>query len=63
LLILLAIFSPKSFQTEGTNLFRIASSEARLASAQAALKVIDKNLIFGVGFNAFRYVMFDYRIV
>ncbi len=63
LLIVLAIFSPKSFQTEGTNLFRIASSEARLASAQAALKVIDKNLIFGVGFNAFRYVMFDYGIV
>lgn len=62
-LILLAIFSPKSFQTEGTNLFRIASSEARVDSAKAALKVIDQNLIFGVGFNAFRYVMFDYGIV
>ncbi len=63
LLIILAIFSPKSFQTEGTNLFRIASSEARLDSAKAALKIIDQNLIYGVGFNAFRYVMFDYGIV
>jgi O-antigen ligase len=63
LLILLAIFSPKSFQTEGTNLFRVFSSEQRIESAKAAIKIIQENPIIGVGFNAYRYVMFDYGIV
>lgn len=54
--ILLAIFIlPKSFQTEGTNFLRSASSNARVEGVKEALGVIQKNPIYGVGFNAYRY--------
>lgn len=48
---------------EGLNPFRIASTEARLESAQIALHIIAKHPIFGVGFNAYRYaqVTMGYR--
>jgi O-antigen ligase len=62
-IVLLALFSPKSFKTEGTNLFRIFSSEQRIESANAALKIIKNNFFIGVGFNAYRYVMYEYGIV
>jgi len=60
LLILLGIFLsifilPKSFQTEGTNFLRAASSESRVQTAKEAISVIEKNPIYGVGFNAYRY--------
>jgi O-antigen ligase len=60
LLILLLVFSlifvlPKSFQTEGTNFLRAASSEARVQTAKEALTIIQKNPIYGVGFNAYRF--------
>jgi O-antigen ligase len=56
LLVLLSIFIlPKSFQTEGTNFLRAASSEARIEGVKEALTVIQKNPIYGVGFNAYRY--------
>lgn len=54
-LFLLLVFSPKSFQTEGTNIFRIASSEARIESGQRAIEIAIRHPIFGVGFNAYRY--------
>lgn len=54
--ILLSIFIlPKSFQTEGTNFLRSASSKARVEGVKEALMVIQKNPIYGVGFNAYRY--------
>lgn len=46
---------PKAYKTEGTNFFRIASSEARLGSAKQAIEIFRQNPIFGVGFNAYRY--------
>ncbi len=52
--------SPKAFQTEGTNLFRVFSSQQRIESAQVALKIIGENPIFGVGFNAYRYAQNKY---
>jgi O-antigen ligase len=60
LLILLLVFSlifvlPKSFQTEGTNFLRAASSEARVQTAKEALTIIQKNPIYGVGFNTYRF--------
>lgn len=56
LILILGIFlSPKSLQTEGTNIFRTASSESRVHSAQTALEIIRKNPVLGVGFNAYRY--------
>jgi len=60
LLILLGIFLsifilPKSFQTEGTNFLRATSSESRVTTAQEALAIIQKNPLYGVGFNAYRF--------
>ena len=51
---------PKAYKTEGTNFFRIASSEARLGSAKQAIEIIRKNPFFGVGFNAYRYAKSRY---
>ncbi|MBI3985094.1 MAG: O-antigen ligase family protein [Candidatus Levybacteria bacterium] len=59
-LILFIFISPKSFQTEGTNLLRIASGQARIESANDALKIISQNPVFGVGFNAYRYAQYKY---
>ncbi|MBP9719360.1 MAG: O-antigen ligase family protein [Candidatus Levybacteria bacterium] len=59
-LLVLLFISPKSFQTEGTNIFRIASSEARVESAQTAIEIAQKNPVFGVGFNAYRYAQNRY---
>lgn len=52
--------SPKSFQTEGTNILRITSSEARIDSAKSAIAIFEKNPILGVGFNAYRYAQNRY---
>ena len=59
-LVAFIFLSPKSFQTEGTNLLRIASSEARIQSAAVALDIIQKHPVLGVGFNAYRYAQNKY---
>ena len=56
-IILLAIIislsvSSKYFSIENINLFRIASSEARLDSARNALLIIEKNPFIGIGLAA-----------
>lgn len=60
--VIVVVLAPKSFKTEGTNLFRMESSIQRVQSAQAALKIIQTKPIFGVGFNAYRYAMNKYGI-
>lgn len=60
--VIILMLSPKSFQTEGTNLLRIKSSAERIESAQAAIKIITKNPVIGVGFNTYRYAMNRYGI-
>lgn len=55
---LLLIFS--NFKVEGLNPLRIASSEARIKSIGVAVSIIQKNPIFGVGFNAYRYAQIRY---
>ena len=59
LILLLALISifilPRSFQTEGTNFLRAASSESRVKTVQEALVLIQNSPIYGVGFNAYRY--------
>lgn len=52
---LFIFLSPKSFQTEGTNLLRTTSSEARLISAEVAIGIFREHPGLGVGFNAYRY--------
>lgn len=54
------ILSSKNFYIENLNLFRTASSKARLDSSLNALKIIEKNPILGVGFNAYRYTQIRY---
>ncbi len=46
--------------TEGTKLFRLTSSEARISSIKSALTVIKNNPLFGIGFDAYRYAMHKY---
>jgi O-antigen ligase len=55
-LFLIILIIPKSFKTEGTNLFRVTSSKERIASFQIGLKIFQSSPILGVGFNAYRYV-------
>ncbi|MDP3988302.1 MAG: O-antigen ligase family protein [Candidatus Levybacteria bacterium] len=57
---LVFILFSRNFYIENLNLLRIASSEARLESAQNAIKIIQKNPVFGVGFNAYRYAQIKY---
>jgi O-antigen ligase len=54
-LVLSIFILPRSFKSEGTNFLRAASSEARVKTTGEALSVIQKNPIYGVGFNAYRY--------
>ncbi len=49
---LLFFLSPKS---EGTNLFRTTSSFARLGAVQNTVTIWQDNVLFGVGFDAYRY--------
>jgi O-antigen ligase len=56
---LVAILSPR-FYLENTNLFRTASSKARLATAVESLQVAQKSPILGVGFDAYRYAQIQY---
>lgn len=54
------LFLPRLSQTEGTNIFRVTSSLARVTSAQHAIQIFIDNPIIGVGFNAYRYAQFRY---
>lgn len=53
--VLLLFISPKSFKTEGTNILRITSSEARSKTMQQGTDIFLSSPVFGVGFNAYRY--------
>ena len=55
LLILFGIVVSPKFYDENMNLFRIASSNARLENYGVALQVIEDHPIIGVGFNSYRY--------
>lgn len=59
-LLIVAVTARKS---EGTNLFRINSTKARVGSSQNALIIFQKNPIFGVGFNAYRYAQERYGFI
>ncbi len=46
--------------TEGTKLYRVASSEARIDSMNEAIAIFTKSPILGIGFNAYRYAQKEY---
>jgi O-antigen ligase len=55
------IVSPQ-FYDENMNLFRTASSEARIANDQTAFRFIHDRPLLGIGFNAYRYAKEAYGI-
>jgi O-antigen ligase len=60
IIVFVLLITSRYFNIENINLFRIASSEARLETTKNALLIIGKNPILGVGFNAYRYAQFRY---
>lgn len=58
IVISLSIFS--DLRIEGLNPFRTASTTERIKSAVSTIEIIKKNLLIGVGFNAFRDVQVRY---
>lgn len=58
-----SIASVMVLKSEGTNLLRKASSEARIESMNKAIKIIKDYPIFGVGFNSYRYAQQDYGFI
>jgi O-antigen ligase len=58
---LVAILSP-AFKTENTNLFRTASSKARLATSVDSLQIVQKSPLIGVGFDAYRYAQIRFGL-
>lgn len=55
---LVVLFS--NTKVEGLNPLRVASSEARLVTANQAISIVAKKPILGVGFNAYRYAQIKY---
>lgn len=59
---IVSVLSMVGFKSEGTNLLRLTSSQARIPSAKSALAIFEKNPIFGVGFNAYQFAIKKYNI-
>ncbi len=59
---LISIVSMVGLKSEGTNLLRITSTEARIPSAKNALTIFEKNPILGVGFNAYEFASRRYGL-
>lgn len=57
--IFFTIFS-RNFNIENLNLLRTTSSKARLDSYSKAILIIEKNPVFGVGFNSYRFAQERY---
>jgi len=60
IIVLVLAISSKFFNIENINLFRVVSTEARLETAGNAIKIIQDNPFFGVGFNTYRYAQLRY---
>lgn len=57
------LISELAFKSEGTNLLRTASGEARIDSVNNAIKIFKDNQILGVGFNSYRYAQKKYGFI
>lgn len=58
----IGVFLTTSRRSEGTNILRVASSEARLGNMKDAITVWQDNYLFGVGFDAYRYAQHRHGI-
>jgi len=56
------LISSRYFNIANINLFRVASSEARIETAKDTLRIIQSRPILGIGFNAYRYVQVQYGL-
>lgn len=56
------IISP-FFYIENLDLFRVASSLARLQDVKNVVQVIQHNPVIGVGFNSYRYAQLKYNLI
>jgi len=54
-LLLVNFYIARSFKSEGNNFLRAAQVKQEVKTTGEALSVIQKNPIYGVGFNAYRY--------
>lgn len=54
------VISSRFFNVENMNLLRTVSSEARIETSENALKIIRKNPVMGIGFDAYRYAQLRY---
>lgn len=63
ILIFFVLVQSLTKRSEGTNLLRSVSSEARLGSSVNTLNIIKDNFLFGVGFNSFRYAQIRYGLL
>jgi O-antigen ligase len=63
-ILFLFLFVSSDIKIEGLNPFRTVSAKARVESMQIATKIIEKNIFFGVGFNAYRFAQhrYGYRV-
>lgn len=60
ILAIMLILSTQFLQSEGTNLFRKTSTQARIDSSIQAIEIIKNHPVLGVGFNAYRYAQYRY---
>lgn len=63
LIIIAIVFAPKSFKTEGTNLFRTTSINERITSMNRGLLIFADHPLFGVGFNNYRFAQENYGFI
>ncbi len=61
-ILLFGIIASPKFHDENMNLFREASSKARVANIETALRIIQDRPILGVGFNSYRYTKSLYHL-
>jgi len=57
------VFPLISKQALGNNLFRTASTDARIGSAKDALTIFMDNPVMGIGFNAYRFAMYRHKFL
>ncbi len=62
LVLMLIIVAPKQ-NIENTDYFRVASVEARFAAIDNVVYVIQRNILLGVGFDAYRYAQHNYGLI
>lgn len=56
------LFVVTSGRSEGTNMLRVASSEARLGNMKDAITIWQDDYLFGIGFDAYRYAQYRHGI-